>query len=275
MGRKLKFDYRKDRKKFKTHTGNDSLPSTLDVSATHSGDLICNGMYNFVFIKLIMQWISSFIHVRIYNSNTQACTSPSFLLLTDESMLCQTNTQGMLAHEESTVCLPTDFNTSSEPHTITELQLTDESMFCPTNTQGMPAHEECTVCLPTDLNTSSEPCTITELHAKLLQSTALPEEWVCSLVSSKIVLFKLALSPFLMTADFTFKLTISSDNTWILSTGRMQVNVSQCPLLDCVPTLLVNVEGVVGVLSAINKLKLCGKSWSKVPRTGNKTWWEI
>lgn len=96
-----------------------------------------------------------------------------------------------------------------------------------------------------------------ELFQTLKQSSMLPAEWMCSLLSSKLALFKLALVPPMMIADVTMMLTISADGTWLLTVGRKQALVSQCPVLEEVPTRLLSVEEIVRMLSALEKARLC------------------
>ena len=97
------------------------------------------------------------------------------------------------------------------------------------------------------------------LHEMLMHSgITLPEGWICSIVSDTYVaLFKLAVTPSLMRADFTHMITISFSGTWTLSVDRKEVNALQCPLLEGFPTQLLSVDNVMAIISMLDKCTLC------------------
>ena len=63
--------------------------------------------------------------------------------------------------------------------------------------------------------------------------------------------------PPLMSADFSFMITISTEGTWVLSLGKSQFNLSDCQLLKELPTRLLSVADVLKVLSVLNNSRFC------------------
>ena len=98
---------------------------------------------------------------------------------------------------------------------------------------------------------------IAALQARLTNSGTLPAEWICSVVSSALAVYKLYIPAPLMPAEFLFILTVSADGAWILSMGRNQVDRSYCQLMQRFPAHLLSVSDTVNVLSVLDSCRLC------------------
>lgn len=102
-------------------------------------------------------------------------------------------------------------------------------------------NDELLVKHPIAYFTSTKLSNTMELHGRIMHpGIKLPEGWLCSVVSStNLALFKLAVTPPILSADFTFMLTIQYSGTWTLSVSRKEVDPKQCQLLESVPSQLL------------------------------------
>ena len=99
-----------------------------------------------------------------------------------------------------------------------------------------------------------------QLHRRLMHcSMSLLAEWICSVVATtNLALYKLSITPPVMSAEFTFMLTIQPHDAWTLGTsGRRELRASTCPLLAQFPSKLLSVQETVSTPSVLDTCKLC------------------
>ena len=130
---------------------------------------------------------------------------------------------------------------------------------------GTPSHVPCkelAVKLPLSAYTSAVMSSTHELHARLTasKSSLMPPEWICSVVSgTNLAIYKLAVTPPVMSADFTFIITISASGRWTINVDHKEISRANCPILaECaVHDHLLSVDLVVEILSLLDRCKLC------------------
>ena len=99
---------------------------------------------------------------------------------------------------------------------------------------GTPSHVPCkelAVKLPLSAYTSAVVSSTHELHARLTasKSSLMPPEWICSVVSgTNLAIYKLAVTPPpppVMSADFTFIITISASGRWTINVDHKEISL--------------------------------------------------
>lgn len=122
-----------------------------------------------------------------------------------------------------------------------------------------PQHDtELVVTLPRSAYTTAAVAEVAALQSRLTISHTLPNDWISTLLSSNdLALYKLTVSPPLMSAKVQYMLTISNDLSWVLCIGQKEIKRSECQMLQDVGHLLSSVEEVISLLVAIDNSKIC------------------
>ena len=102
-----------------------------------------------------------------------------------------------------------------------------------------------------------------QLHRRLMHcSMSLPAEWICSVVATtNLALYKLSITPPMMSADFTFMLTIQLHDAWTLGIAIIMIIIiySQkdgCEILwDHLVSLYYDDKGKRSGLAIAHKVK--------------------
>lgn len=114
------------------------------------------------------------------------------------------------------------------------------------------------ICLPLSSYKTAVVPNLNTLHQRLMQSSALPADWSCTIVdNSHLALNKLHVTPPLLSANVLYMLTIASDFSWTLHIGPKQVDVEHCQLFHGAYRHLCTVKSVLDVISALDDSKFC------------------
>ncbi len=127
---------------------------------------------------------------------------------------------------------------------------------------------------PISLYTDSNISSLESLSSRLT-SMSLPESWIFASTRHSLTLCKLRVltrddnhadsttSSASSRADVTLYICVIKNMNWSLFVVDMQVNMTECPLLDGMPVVINSVSSIINIIKTLNSARVCSGNSEK------------